>query len=65
LSDQNRQATAKIYQFPVRRREGVERPGFAQGAGLAYKVGSFATPSYGGAWYHDVAIREEDQSRKR
>ena len=56
--------TARIFTFPtqaVRRRIGAPRPpemGAAKGASSAPKT-------YGGAWYHDVAIRDAEGDPKK
>ena len=58
-------SSAQIYQFPPRGRfavGGTESAFSAQAANLAQRF-SIATVS--GAWYHDEAVRESEQSPPR
>jgi hypothetical protein len=63
LNYENHQTTAKIYQFPTRVRENIERRRLALAAGSAYYLGGSVVPTYSGAWYHDAAIKDDERKR--
>ena len=56
--------SAKIYQFPLRGRfAGQRRDGSEAAPTPAYA--QVVPTTYGEAWYHEEAIREAEQLRKR
>jgi hypothetical protein len=56
--------SAKIYQFPTSAmRRGAEFYKDASRAGDPAKV-KFSDAAFGGSWYHEDAIREEEDERK-
>jgi hypothetical protein len=57
MAAQNERTSAKIYQFPVRGR-------FANPNGFAPTESALPTVSFGDAWYHDDAMKEEQKARK-
>ncbi len=63
MNNENHQPTAKIYQFPIRIRENVEKRRVSPATGSAYYLGKATAPMYSGAWYHDAAIKEDDRKR--
>jgi len=56
--------SAKIYQFPLRGRFVGQRPG-AHEAMPAPADPQAVPTTFGEAWYHEEAIREAEQLRKR
>lgn len=58
MSAQNERTSAKVYQFPVRGR-------FANPNGFRQPEKPLPTVSYGDAWYHDEAMKEEQKAKAR
>jgi len=58
MSAQNERTSAKIYQFPVRGR-------FARPDDIDFVDTSFPAVEIGAAWYHDDAMKEEQQKKVR
>ena len=56
--------SAKIYQFPLRGRFVGQRRDASEAAPAPAYAQAVPT-TYGEAWYHEEAIREAEQSRKR
>ncbi|MFE1600229.1 DUF2735 domain-containing protein [Methylobacterium sp. ID0610] len=58
-----RRETAKIYQFPVRGRDGQggRRPETSTSDRNAFR---FADAAFGSGWYHDAAIQDAERPRK-
>lgn len=56
--------SAKIYQFPLRGRFAGQRRD-AGAAMPAASVPQATATTYGEAWYHEEAIREDELQRKR
>ncbi|EWY39397.1 hypothetical protein N825_06795 [Skermanella stibiiresistens SB22] len=57
-------ASAKIYQFPVKHR--AVTSGYLEEAKSDMDASSsrFADAAFGGGWYHDAAVQEEERTRK-
>lgn len=58
MSAQNERTSAKIYQFPVRGR-------FANPNGAYQQDNALPTVSIGDAWYHDDAMKEDQQKVRK
>jgi hypothetical protein len=59
MAQSSHRESAKIYQFPTRDR-----------AGRATRIADLApadvaNADFGSAWYHDAAVQEAEQARKR
>jgi hypothetical protein len=67
MSTMSGRASATIHQFPVGGRAGVGRFGSVREGGEASVARLFAPVAvveFGSGWYHDAAIRAEDDTRK-
>lgn len=51
--------TAKIYQFPVKRRAPAQRSHGRDAQQSQAKLGPAVRIEYGSGWYHDAAIHDE------
>jgi len=58
MSAQNERTSAKVYQFPLRGR-------FANPAGAIQQGNTLPTAEIGSGWYHDDAMKEEQQAKAR
>jgi hypothetical protein len=58
MAAQNERTSATIYQFPVRGR-------FASPKSFVQQESALPTVSFGDAWYHDNAMKEEQTAKSR
>jgi hypothetical protein len=62
MTEQSRQQTAKIYQFPTRPRPSSVGPRRVVKPSLQQTAASFPTAPCNGSWYHDAAIEQAEQA---
>jgi hypothetical protein len=58
MAAQNERTSAKVFQFPARGR-------FANPNGLTQQGHALPTAGFGDAWYHDNAMKEEQNAKAR
>lgn len=56
MAAQNERTSAKVFQFPARGR-------FAKPGDAAHAETRFPTVEIGAAWYHDEAMKEDQQKK--
>ena len=56
--------SAKIYQFPTRVRSPVGGDGEENKSAAHLASARLSSGAFGGAWYHEEAVQEAEQTRK-
>ena len=60
MATSSHRETAKIYQFPVKGRAGVDRNAAEAKRSNDRAQETYADCAFGGCWYHEAALHEVD-----